>query len=91
MPSRASTDAAYEPPGPPPTINVVHFSGIDMVLNVADICVDQRAQRLCALGIDDLAEKRKLNKKWLGCILTCKGRIVGLQVSEGIGRHDSRS
>ena len=31
MPSRASTAAVYEPPGPPPTTNTVHFSGIDIL------------------------------------------------------------
>lgn len=32
MPSRASTAAAYEPPGPPPTTNTVQCSGIDILI-----------------------------------------------------------
>ena len=29
MPSRASAEAVYEPPGPPPTTSVVHLVGIE--------------------------------------------------------------
>jgi hypothetical protein len=32
-PSLASTEAEYDPPGPPPITSTVVFSGIDMVLN----------------------------------------------------------
>lgn len=31
-PSRANTEAVYEPAGPPPMINTVHFSGIVKVI-----------------------------------------------------------
>ena len=36
MPSLASTEAAYEPPGPPPTTNTVHLSGISIDSVVGD-------------------------------------------------------
>ena len=31
MPSRASAEAVYEPPGPPPTTSVVHLVGIEFM------------------------------------------------------------
>lgn len=32
IPSRASTAAVYDPPGPPPTTKTVHCSGMDILI-----------------------------------------------------------
>lgn len=46
MPSLASTEAAYEPPGPPPTTNTVHLSGISIDSAVGNDEVCQILQRI---------------------------------------------
>ena len=47
IPSRASTAAVYDPPGPPPTTNTVQCSGIDILISDKSIeLVDAKVKRL---------------------------------------------